>query len=184
MNPAAAPTRRWLPRAWYVAAAVVPILLLVMWGGWLLIGADRAGAQIGEQAPDFTLTDLDGNQVRLSDLRGRPVIVNFWASWCVPCRDEFPLLADAVAAHAGQGLALVGIVYDDNAEAARQFMDEFGASWPALTDPDGAVARRYGIFGPPETFFIGRDGTVVGRQIGELNSSDMQRQLRGILDEE
>jgi cytochrome c biogenesis protein CcmG/thiol:disulfide interchange protein DsbE len=184
-GPTGGPTdRRRLPRAWYLAAALLPLLLLAAWAGWLLAGSDRAGAQVGDQAPDFTLTDLDGNQVRLADLRGRPVLVNFWATWCVPCVAEFPLLVDAQREHAAAGLAVIGVVYNDNAEAARQFMVRFEAPWPAVMDPDGTVARRYGIFGPPESFFIGRDGKVLGRQIGELNATDLQRQLAAILDEE
>jgi len=176
---------RRLPRGYLLAAAGVPLLLLAGWAGWLALGTlAPPGASIGEEAPDFALADLDGNPVRLDDLRGRPVIVNFWASWCPPCVEEFPLLRDAAERHADQRLAIVGIVYRDNSEAARAFMQQMGAEWPAAMDPGEEVAERYAIFGPPESFFIGSDGVIAGRQIGQLSASALDRQLATIIDEE
>lgn len=175
-----------LPTAWRIAAIILPLLLLAAWGAWLVTRSAPAavGGRIGSQAPGFTLTDLDGAPVRLADLAGRPVIVNFWASWCGPCVREFPLLDAAAKAHAGDGLAVLGIVYEDSAAGARAFMTQRGATWPALLDPGSTVARAYGIYGPPETFFIGRDGRVAGRQIGELNDASLARQLATILKQE
>jgi cytochrome c biogenesis protein CcmG/thiol:disulfide interchange protein DsbE len=112
------------------------------------------------------------------------VIVNFWASWCGPCVAEFPLLSDAASRHAGEQLAVVGIVFRDNSEAARAFTERMGASWPAVMDPGEEVAERYAIYGPPETFFIDRNGVIAGRQIGELSANDLERQLATIIDEE
>jgi cytochrome c biogenesis protein CcmG/thiol:disulfide interchange protein DsbE len=177
--------RARLPRAWYLAAAVAPLLLLAAWGLTLVAGSAAARVpQIGDAAPNFSLADLDGNAVRLSDLRGRPVIVNFWASWCGPCVDEFPLLVDASAAHRGAGLAVIGIVYRDRAEPARDFMTRMGAAWPTAMDPDETVATRYGVIGPPETFFIDRNGTILGRQIGQLRAADLDQGLAKILGKE
>ena len=174
-----------LPRAWLVVAALLPLILL---GGWaaLLLARDAGprGASIGSQAPEFAVADLDGNPIRLADLRGRPVIVNFWASWCGPCVDEFPLLDAAAARHRADGLALVGIVFRDNSEAARAFMQRMGAEWPAAMDPGEEIAERYGIYGPPETFFIGPDGVVAARQIGPLTGADLERHLNSILTKE
>jgi cytochrome c biogenesis protein CcmG/thiol:disulfide interchange protein DsbE len=169
---------RAVPRRWLVVAAVLPLLLLAGWGALLLAQtAAPAGARVGQPAPDFALADLEGNPLRLSDLRGRPVIVNFWASWCGPCVEEFPLLQTAAARHRAHGLAVVGIVYRDNSEAARDFMARLGATWPAAMDPGEQVADSFGIYGPPETFFIDRTGVVRGRQIGQLTASDLDRQL-------
>jgi cytochrome c biogenesis protein CcmG/thiol:disulfide interchange protein DsbE len=175
-----------LPTAWRIAAILLPLLLIAAWGAWLVTRSTPAavGGRIGSQAPGFTLTDLDGAPVRLADLAGRPVIVNFWASWCGPCVREFPLLDAAAKAHASDGLAVLGIVYEDTAAGARAFMTQRGATWPALLDPGSAVASAYGIYGPPETFFIGRDGRVAGRQIGELNDASLARQLATILGQE
>jgi cytochrome c biogenesis protein CcmG/thiol:disulfide interchange protein DsbE len=174
-----------LPRAWYVAAGLIPLLLLAGWGLFLLTRPATSGIpQIGDAAPNFTLTDLDGNPLRLADLRGRPVIVNFWASWCGPCVDEFPVLNDAAVAHRGDGLALIGIVYRDDAAPARDFISRMGAGWPTAMDPGEGVAARYGVIGPPVTFFIDRGGVITGRQIGQLSASDLERGLARILGEE
>ena len=174
-----------LTRAWYAVAAVTPLLLLAAWAMLLLARPAASGlAQIGDPAPNFVLADLDGNPLRLDDLRGRPVIVNFWASWCGPCVEEFPLLVNASAAHRADGLAVVGIVFRDRSEAARAFMTRMGAPWPAAMDPGEVVATRYGVIGPPETFFINRHGLIVGRQIGQLGAADLERGISQILREE
>ena len=174
-----------LPRSYYAAAAIAPFLVLALWGTILLV---RPGApvlaRIGDPAPSFALADLDGNPISLADLRGRPVIVNFWASWCGPCVDEFPMLRAAAVAHERDGLAIVGIVFQDRSEAAREFLARMGATWPAAMDPGTAVATRFGIVWPPDSFFIDRDGVVVGRQIGQLTASDLERGLAQILGEE
>jgi len=141
-------------------------------------------ARIGEPAPGFVLADLDGNRLSLGDLRGRPVIVNFWASSCAPCVDEFPLLTSTAAAHRSDGLAVVGIVVRDSSVAARDFLARMGATWPSAMDPGEAVAMQYAIIGPPDSFFIDRDGVVVSRQIGPLSAADLERRLAGILGEE
>jgi cytochrome c biogenesis protein CcmG/thiol:disulfide interchange protein DsbE len=162
--------------------AVLPLFLLGAWAAVLVARSSAgSGAQIGHAAPDFALSDLDGNPVRLADLRGQPVIVNFWASWCGPCADEFPLLRDAQATHAADGLVVVGIVFRDNSEAARAFMTRMGASWPAAMDPGEQVADSFGIHAPPESYFIDRSGVVRGRQIGQLSGADLERQLALIL---
>jgi cytochrome c biogenesis protein CcmG/thiol:disulfide interchange protein DsbE len=174
-----------LPRLYLAVAAILPLVLLAI----LMVSlVSRSGllvsARIGAPAPQFAVADLNGNPIRLADLRGRPVIVNFWASWCGPCVEEFPLLQRALEAHRGEGLAIIGIVYADRSEAARAFIGRMGATWPSAMDPDGRLAREYSIFGPPETFFIDRRGTLVSRQIGQLSAADLERQLSAILSKE
>lgn len=168
-----------------LAAAVLPM------AGVLIIGVLALGrlpavspTAVGNVAPDFALTGLDGDPIQLSDLRGQPVIVNFWASWCGPCVEEFPLLRDAADRHAADGLVVVGIVYQDRSSAARGFMERMGAAWPTAMDPDGRVAAAYGILGPPETFFIGRDGTIVARQLGQFSATSLDEKVAAIMDEE
>jgi cytochrome c biogenesis protein CcmG/thiol:disulfide interchange protein DsbE len=175
--------RRSLPRGWLVTAAVLPVVLLALLVAILISrGGTPVGGSIGSQAPSFELVDLDGDPVRLADFRGSPVVVNFWASWCGPCVEEFPLLQQAAAEHAADGLALIGIVYRDNADAARSFMQQMGAEWPTVMDPGETVADEFGILaGPPETFFIDAEGTVVARQIGQLGATDLERHLAAIL---
>lgn len=160
-------------------ATTVPLLLAVV----LVVGvAGGAGLltpalRVGDRAPDFALADLDGEPVRLADYVGRPVLVNFWASWCLPCVEEFPILAEALEAHADMGLAVIGIVYRDRSEAARAFGEQLGATWPLVMDPGERVARAYGVFGPPESWLIGPDGTLVSRHIGPFTAEELAEEL-------
>jgi len=116
-------------------------------------------AERGDPAPDFRATGLDGAPVRLSELRGRPVVINFWASWCHPCRQEFPVLREI---H-DDGTSVIGVVFDDIASDARAFADEMDATWQMALDEDGTIARAYGVRGIPQTFFVASDGTIADR---------------------
>jgi len=141
----------------------------------------------GKAAPDFALAALDGSgTVSLAALRGRPVVINFWAPSCVPCREEFPLLKSALAAHAGSGLAVLGVIFHggsflDSPDDAARFMAEQGATWAALLDPDQAAQRAYGVQAPPLTFFVGRDGVVRAVQFGPPTAELLERHLAKIL---
>ncbi len=132
-------------------------------------------------APDFTLPDLDGQPVSLSDYRGRPVLLNFWASWCEPCKIEFPLFQAARQQHAADGLEILGIVHDDSAQAAAAFVEEEGSQWPALLDADDAVWTAYAGLGLPTTFFIDRAGIVRAISFGPPLSGTLDDQLAKIL---
>ena len=175
------PQLRRLPLAALVAAAVTPLVLLAV---LVAVVAGRLPATsptaTGAMAPDFTLTSLDGEPIALADLRGRPVVVNFWASWCGPCIEEFPLLRDAAARYADTGLVVIGIVNEDRVAAARDFMSEHGATWPAAMDPGGRVAGAYGIVGVPETYFIDRNGRIAARQIGQFTAASLDEKLAAI----
>ena len=182
IDPAPPARRGGLPLAYLIVAAVLPVILLgVLSLALLSRGGAAAAATIGSAAPPFALVDLDGNPVSLAELRGRPVIVNFWASWCAPCVEEIPELQAALAEYRSEGLAIIGIVYSDRSEAAREFMARMGGGWPSVMDPGGEVARDYGIYGPPESFFVDREGIIRGRQIGQLSPGDLERQLATIL---
>jgi cytochrome c biogenesis protein CcmG, thiol:disulfide interchange protein DsbE len=148
-----------LRRALVVALA----LLCTACGG----GSDTPRAAVGETAPGFTTRDLEGESVTLRDYRGQTVVLNFWASWCVPCRKEFPLLAQL---EARSDVAVLGVIYNDSADNARQFIATHGGTWPGLVD-DGQIARAYRI-GPgiPATIVIDEDGVVTKRQLGEIRS--------------
>jgi cytochrome c biogenesis protein CcmG, thiol:disulfide interchange protein DsbE len=179
------PDLRRLPFPVLVGAALLPLAFIAALG---LMVALRAPAQsptiIGAPAPDFALADLDGNPVRLAELQGRPIVLNFWASWCGPCVEEFPLLREAAARHADAGLVVVGVIYQDRSEAARDFMARHGATWAAAMDPGERVSTAYGILGPPETFFIGRDGRISARQFGQFSAASLEEKIAAIIDEE
>jgi cytochrome c biogenesis protein CcmG/thiol:disulfide interchange protein DsbE len=133
-------------------------------------------------APDIDLEVLDsGGRERLADLRGRPVIVNFWASWCIPCRDEFPLLVAAYAEHRDEGLGILGVIHDDAPEPAAAFADHQGATWPMLLDPDDVAWSAYRAVGVPTTYFIDRDGIVRAFSLGPLTASGLAADLERIL---
>jgi cytochrome c biogenesis protein CcmG/thiol:disulfide interchange protein DsbE len=118
--------------------------------------------------------------VDLAALRGKPVVVNFWASWCVPCRAEFPVIRDAAAAHAKDGLVVIGVLYKDDAASARAFIQSFGADWPTLPDTNGALATAYRVVAPPQTYFIDAKGVLRAIQIGQMEASDFAGQYAKI----
>jgi cytochrome c biogenesis protein CcmG/thiol:disulfide interchange protein DsbE len=152
------------------------ILWLVRSGG----GADGTHAAVGDRAPAIVGTTLDGATFDLASLAGHPVLINFWGPSCVPCRDEFPLLAAKLAQHAADGLAIVGVLTDDPAEPARDFAAEYGASWPTVIDPDKSIKAAYRVAARPQTYFVDGSGVVRSIQIGELTDGDFERQYQRI----
>jgi cytochrome c biogenesis protein CcmG/thiol:disulfide interchange protein DsbE len=141
----------------------------------------RDAPRAGSPAPDFDLRRLDGGRVSLSGFRGRPVIVNFWASYCRPCRQEFPLLQSTLDAHRDDRLAIVGIDSQDIEGDARAFVKEQRATWPMGFDADNVVSRAYGVRALPQTFFVDREGTIRARIFGEMRAADVQRELKKII---
>ncbi len=135
---------------------------------------------VGKPAPGFALRDLDGEVVRLRDLAGQPVVINFWATWCQPCIVEHPVLISGSRRYAGQ-VTFLGVVYQDRPELIRQFLRERGAWGPSLVDPDNAVAIAYGVYGAPETFFIDAGGNVAEKVTGPVSPRQLDRILGGLL---
>jgi cytochrome c biogenesis protein CcmG/thiol:disulfide interchange protein DsbE len=148
----------------------------------VFVSATRGGpeATVGDPAPPITGTTLDGASFDLAALRGKPVIVNFWGPSCVPCRDEFPLLAAKLTAHAGDGLEVIGVLTDDPEAPARDFIREYGATWPTVLDPGKAFKAAYRVAGRPQTYFIDKDGVIRSIQVGELTDKDFERQYARI----
>ncbi len=132
-------------------------------------------------APTFSAVDLQGKPVRLVDYRGRTVLLNFWASWCIPCRKEFPLLREVEGTTVdGTEVAVLGVVFNDQPAPAADFMREQKASWPGLQDPEGKIADAYDVAlrpGIPVTVLIDPLGRLAERHVGELRKEDLDRLL-------
>lgn len=145
--------------------------------------AAGSGDQVlaGAVAPTFTLRALDGRCINLRRYRGHPIVVNFWASWCHPCRQEFPILKAAWTEHRADGLIMLGVVHNDIAADARQFITEQHADWPMPFDGDNLVSLAYGVKPIPQTYFIRRDGTVAARVFNVGSMRDLERELAKIL---
>ena len=128
-----------------------------------------------QPAPAIIGMTLDGQSFDLASLRGRPVIVNFWGPGCVPCRDEFPLFVAKLQAHAADGLAIVGVLMADPPAPAREFIADYGATWPTVEDPTEALRSTYRVAARPQSFFIDPDGILRAIQVGELTDTEFER---------
>jgi cytochrome c biogenesis protein CcmG/thiol:disulfide interchange protein DsbE len=165
-------------RVLVIAAAVVVLGL----GGYGLVrpASHPAGPSVGEAAPPFTAPRITGGRTALTDLRGRTVLLNFWASWCIPCQQEFPVLKRAETRDAG--VAVLGVVFNDSAGAAAGFMRTQQADWPSVTDPSAQIASAYGVGskpGIPVTIIIDARGVVRLRHYGGFgNDAELDLALR------
>ncbi|HEX7118747.1 MAG TPA: TlpA family protein disulfide reductase [Longimicrobiales bacterium] len=145
----------------------------------------------GQPAPDFALVRMpmtDGvaatDTVRLSDYRGKVVVLNFWASWCVPCRIEHPEYLAAARAYRGRDVVFLGILYNDQPAAARDWLEEMGgAAYPTLLDPGTRTAIDYGLTGVPETVIVDRNGIVTFKWIGPVDRALLAREIEPLLRE-
>jgi peroxiredoxin len=147
-------------------------------------GTPAPAPVVGAPAPDFTLLALTGEEVTLSDLRGRVVLVNFWATWCGPCRLEMPHIQKKYAGTEGQGLTVLAINMDEAASDVSAFADELGLTFPILMDAGNAVTTLYRVRGFPTTFFINRDGMIDRQHIGYMSEGQLDDYLArlGLLD--
>ena len=125
--------------------------------------------EIGKPAPDFVLQDVSGNTWKLSSLKGKAVFINFWASWCKPCRDEMPSMEALNKAMAGQPFQMLAIVFNDDLDTANRFARRLGVTFPVLVNPEPELTEAYMITGVPETFLIDANGILRHRFIGPYN---------------
>lgn len=135
----------------------------------------------GQPAPDFEMAYPDGRRVRLSDLRGQPVLINFWATWCGPCRVEMPELVKAYEAHREHGLVILAVNVRESAQQVQPFVDEFGMGFPVALDLNGEISRQYQIRNLPSSIFISRDGLIAVRWVGVLTPEQLRKHLERIL---
>ncbi|MFN8465424.1 MAG: TlpA disulfide reductase family protein [Caldilineaceae bacterium] len=151
------------------------VLVLILLAFVLLLAARLIQTNQSEQrasgvAPAFTLTTFDGQKISSTDLLGKGVVLNFWASWCDPCRDEAAMLEQTWQREKGNDIVFIGLDYLDQEPAAKAYMAEFGITYPSGPDLQSAAARRYGIKGVPETFFINPQGSITDIVIGPIVS--------------
>ena len=165
---------------------VITIVALILGGVW--IGLTRAlpgqstpaarspAPEIGHSAPDFTLTALDGSEVSLSDFQGQPVVLNFWATWCPPCRTEVPALQSVSESLAGEAVIL-GVSLQESPSTVSQFAEEFGITYPVVLDQSGQASLAYRVRSLPTTYLIDERGVVVEVFSGSLSEPLIRTRL-------
>ena len=164
------------PRAVAVAAIVLLLAGLLGLMAYGLLSKEpvtgRSGmTRVSKPAPDFTLPLLDGGELALSQYMGNPMVINFWASWCPPCRQESLILERAWRSYTSRDVMFVGVDIQDSEEDARAYVREFGLTYPNGLDVDGKITVDYGVIGLPVTFFVNRDGIVVRRWVGAISET-------------
>lgn len=163
------------------ALIVIPLLVVLAMG----FGRDpRAlpSTMEGKPAPPFVLETMDGDQeVALVDFRGKPVVVNFYASWCVPCAQEHPWLVRASKVYQPRGVVFLGVIYNDEVAKAKGFLRRYGEAYPSLVDPGARMAIDYGVAGVPETFVIDGQGNIVRKFTGPVVPDEFEATLEALL---
>lgn len=171
----AAPVSRSV-QIWRLVFILIPLVFVVFLA--LRLGTAKSEHRAEGLAPLLEFTTFEGKTINLDDLRGQGVMVNFWASWCDPCREEAVLLEQTWQREKDNGIVFLGLDYLDQEPAAKAYLAEFGITYPNGPDLRSQVARRYGIQGVPETFFIDAEGKIVDVVVGPITS---QAQMDGLL---
>ena len=166
-------------RAWQRLLPVLALVAAAWFGVRWLTSADHRPRLTDGIAPDVQMVGFDGSEISLNTLRGQGVVVNFWASWCAPCRVEAELLEDAWRTERDNGITFVGVNRQDTRDAAFAFLKEFSVSYPNGADDDSTWSRSFGVIGLPTTFFIDAEGTIASVVWGPITSA---RELADQLD--
>lgn len=173
----ALPRRTISPASLFLFVILFAVIAIV---GLALLRRNAGPATHGP-APDFTIDTYDGGTFTLSDYRGQYVVVNFWGSWCIGCRDEMPELQSAWARFRDEGVMIVGVGFRDVESAARDFLDEYNVTYPTGNDTGLRITAAYGITGAPETYIVGPDGTVVAFYIGQFPAGWLNTTLASLM---
>ncbi len=163
-----------------VAVALVVVGVVSFYVGQASAGGglgSSAPVAVGQTAPDAALPGLDGGTVRLSDYRGKVVLLNFWATWCPPCQAEMPGLEQVYQARQKDGLVILGLDQQEAKSAVQSFVSQHGYTWTFALDQDGAVAQRYGVSGYPTSVIVDRDGKVAYVHVGALSAGTLESEL-------
>ena len=186
------PQRLTVPQLVAAIAGVATLVSLIVVIGLVMRGGnERSGLGIisigratdvrPRPAPDFVLTSFDGQRIQLSDFRGRIVVLNFWATWCPPCRVEAPVLQRAAERLESAGVTILGIDVWDDQSAAIEFLNETGVTYPNAEDTTRLIPVEFGVTGLPETFVIDRQGVLVRRWVGPLSDEDLDSLLAPVM---
>lgn len=175
---------RWTPiLVWGGIFALLAVL------GWGLLNATATRPEVGAEAPDFQMQYFDGYEWQnlstgsLKEMRGNVVVLNFWASWCVECHLEAELLEDAWRQYKDQGVIFLGVAHVDSDPKSIAYMQDYGITYPNAPDRASAISDDYRITGVPETFFIGKDGTIERIIIGPVNANVLHTEIAQLLNE-
>ncbi len=181
-------THRKSSLIFFIAVIGVFALLLVL--GWTMMQKGAPPLAKGF-APEFELVTFEAQTLKLADLRGKPIVLNFWASWCLPCREEAPYLQASWEQYRSQGLMLIGVDYVDTEAEAKKYMAEFKITYPNGPDVGTKISKAYRITGVPETYFITRDGKILegvdangrpyGNWIGPIPPAALQERIKKLL---
>jgi len=137
--------------------------------------------QISKPASDFALKDITGNEIKLSSLKGKAVMVNFWATWCHPCREEIPDLQKSYEENKDKGFIILRVNIKENESKVSKFVKDFKITYPVLLDIDGSVSNEYQVFGVPMSFFIDKNGIIKDTFVGMMTKEDIEKRLSAIL---
>jgi peroxiredoxin len=161
------------------------VVAVAVWDGWLPHSAapqhGPAPAAARAAAPDFSLTDVDGKPLALSQYRGKVVLLDFWATWCTPCREETPHFVALQEKYRAQGLQIVGLSMDDDAKPVRAFQREFRMNYPVAMGTVKVAESYGGVLGLPVAFLIDRDGRIVTKYSGPVDMPELERQVASLL---
>lgn len=166
---------RAMPRAVRLTIVVaIAALVVVLVLAFRRDPHDIRTGTLGKPAAAFTLQELDGTgALSLDDAKGKVTIINFFASWCIPCKQENPALVRVYERYRGSDVVFIGVLYQDSRDNGLKYVKDNGVTWPTASDDDGRVAFAYGVFGIPETFFIDADGIIQGRHIGPIDEATL-----------
>ena len=160
-----------------IGAALIGVLFLSLGNDPTAIDSPL----VGRPAPPFALKAVGtGRTIDLQQLRGKPVVINFWATWCGPCYEEHPTLVQN-ARMLGDNVQFVGVVFNDTEDKIQSFLNERGSAYPTLLDEQGKTAIAYGVGGVPETFFVNRQGTIVAKYAGPMDTQLLQSYVQKVL---
>jgi cytochrome c biogenesis protein CcmG/thiol:disulfide interchange protein DsbE len=181
------PSRRTLGTLiFFTALNIVLVAVLVnrLTAAHHIISGSAIAPLVGHPAPDFTLNTWNNPSqptIQLSALKGKPVVMNIWASWCEPCKSEVPTFEAAWQQHQSEGIVFLGIDYNDAAADAQHFLQQYGVTYPSGPDASGTISTSYGVSNVPSTIFIDRSGTVVRKILGPVDAQTLEDEIQQLL---